>query len=114
MIGIDIIETKRIKNLIKNKKFLKRVFNVEEITYCESKKNKEQHYAARFAAKEAIWKALSGKIKISLKDIVIKNIQTGKPIVEFKNAKAKNIKIEVSLSHTKDYSVAVAILLNKK
>ena len=51
MIGIDIIETKRIKKLIKNKRFLNRVFSKEEIEYCESKKNKEQHYSARFAAK---------------------------------------------------------------
>jgi holo-[acyl-carrier protein] synthase len=114
MIGIDIIETKRIKKLINNKRFLNRVFSPEEIEYCESKKNKEQHYSARFAAKEAVWKALAGKIKIPLKDIVIKNIKEGKPIVMFNNKKVKNIKIEVSLSHTKDYSVAVAILLNKK
>jgi len=113
MIGIDIIETKRIKRLIKNKKFLQRVFSPEEIKYCETKKAKEQHYSARFAAKEAVWKALSGKIKIPLKDIIIKNIEGGKPVVVFNNKKVKNVKVEVSLSHTKDYSVAVAILLNK-
>ncbi len=110
MIGIDIIGTKRIKKLIKNKRFLERVFSKEEIDYCESKKNKEQHYSARFAAKEAVWKSLAGKYSIALKDIVIKNINNGKPIVVLKNKKLKNIKIEVSLSHTKDYSVAVAIL----
>ncbi|MCX7910461.1 MAG: 4'-phosphopantetheinyl transferase superfamily protein, partial [Endomicrobia bacterium] len=54
MIGIDIIETKRIKRLIKNKRFIERVFSIEEIKYCENKKNRAQHYAARFAAKEAI------------------------------------------------------------
>lgn len=112
MIGIDIVETKRIKKLIKNKKFLKRMFAPEEIKYCETKKNKEQHYSARFAAKEAVWKAFSGKIKISLKDIIIKNIESGKPVVFFNNKKVNNVKIEVSLSHTKDYSVAIAILLD--
>ncbi|MCS7231348.1 MAG: holo-ACP synthase [Elusimicrobiota bacterium] len=109
MIGIDIIETKRIKRLIKNKRFIERVFSIEEIKYCENKKNRAQHYAARFAAKEAIWKALAGRYSIPLKDIVIKNIQNGKPEVFLKDKKLKNFKIEVSLSHTKEYAVAVAI-----
>lgn len=113
MIGIDIIDIKRIKKLIKNKKFIERVFNKEEIKYCENKKNKEQNYSARFAAKEAVWKALSGKYSLSLKDIVIKNIQNGKPQVIINYKKLNNLKIEVSLSHTKEYAVAVAILLNK-
>ncbi|MEN3014051.1 MAG: holo-ACP synthase [Endomicrobiia bacterium] len=111
MIGIDIIETKRIKRLIKNKKFVERVFSKEEIEYCESKKNKEQHYSARFAAKEAIWKALAGKYSIPLKNIVIRNIQNGKPEVFLKDKKLKNLKIEVSLSHTKNYAIAVAIMV---
>lgn len=110
MIGIDIIETKRIKKLIKNKKFLNRVFSDEEIKYCESKKNKEQHYSARFAAKEAVWKALAGKYSIPLKNIIIKNIQNGKPEVILKDKRLSKLKIEVSLSHTKEYAVAVAII----
>ncbi|MFN3550664.1 MAG: holo-ACP synthase [Endomicrobiia bacterium] len=112
MIGIDIIETKRIKKLIKNKKFLKRVFNEEEIKYCESKKNKEQHYSARFAAKEAVWKAFAGRYSLPLKNIVIKNIKNGKPEVKIDHKKLNKLKIEVSLSHTKEYAVAVAIVLN--
>lgn len=111
MIGIDIVETKRIKRLIRNKKFLKRVFSEEEISYCESKKNKEQHYSARFAAKEAVWKALAGKYSIPLKNIVIQNIQNGKPQVVIKDKKLNKIKIEVSLSHTKEYAVAVALVV---
>lgn len=109
MIGIDIIDIKRIKKLIKNKKFVKRIYSKEEIKYCESKKNKEQHYAARFAAKEAVWKALAGEYNIPLKNIVIKNIHNGKPEVIFKDKKIRKLKIEVSLSHTKEYAVAVAI-----
>lgn len=111
MLGIDIIETKRIKKLIKNKKFLNRVFSKEEIEYCENKKNKEQHYSARFAAKEAVWKALSGRYSIPLKNIVIKNIQNGKPQVVIKDKKLNKLKIEVSLSHTKEYAVAVALVI---
>ncbi len=110
MIGIDIVETKRIKKLIQNKKFLLRVFAEEEILYCENKKNKEQHYSARFAAKEAVWKALCGKYKIKLKDIVVKNLANGKPEIEIKDKKIPKIKLEVSLSHTKNYAVAVCII----
>ncbi len=111
MIGIDIVEIKKIKRLIKNKRFIERVFSQEEIEYCEPKKNKTQHYAARFAAKEAVWKALSGKYSIALKNIVIKNIETGKPIVVLKDEKLKKLKIEISLSHTDNYAVAVALIV---
>ncbi|MDW8055715.1 MAG: holo-ACP synthase [Elusimicrobiota bacterium] len=111
MIGIDIVETKRIAKLIRNKRFVQRVFSSEEINYCENKKNKVQHYSARFAAKEAIWKALSGKYSIPLKNIVIKNIQNGKPEVVLEDKKLKRIKLEVSLSHTKEYAIAVAIVV---
>ena len=63
--GTDIIEIKRIKESIEDLgiKFLERVYTEKEIEYCESKKNqKYQHYAARFAAKEAIFKAISRKL----------------------------------------------------
>ncbi len=108
--GIDIIETKRIKKVITgNKAFLKRVFTAREIAYCEGKANKYQHYAVRFAAKEAIWKALGSK-GIALIDISIKNLDNGKPetVLNGKLQKlAKNI--SVSLSHCQEYAVAQAI-----
>ncbi len=113
MLGIDIIEIKRIKRLIKNKNFLYRIFDEEEIFYCEKKSRKHEHYAARFAAKEAVWKALSGEYKIALKNIVVRNITNGKPVIVLKNTnikKLKNLKIEVSLSHTKEYAVSVAMI----
>lgn len=112
MIGIDIVETDRIKLLIKNKKFVHRIFSKEEIRYCEKKVNRHQHYAARFAAKEAVWKALSGKYKIALKKIIVKNLNNGKPLVllDTKEKKLARTKIDVSLSHTEKYAVAVAIV----
>ena len=64
--GTDIIEISRIKESIDNigKKFLDKVFTTNEIEYCESKKNqKYQHYAARFAAKEAVFKAISNQLE---------------------------------------------------
>lgn len=58
-IGIDIIEVERVKNQIsKSNGFREKIFTEREIEYCESKKNKAQHYAARFAAKEAFFKAI--------------------------------------------------------
>ena len=78
--GIDIIEVNRIKEAIQDldEKFLKRVYTNYEIEYCNSKNNmKYQHFAARFAAKEAVFKAISNKLKskydISWTDIEIKN-----------------------------------------
>ena len=61
-VGCDIIEVSRIAKLIDDDKFLHRIFSNVEIEYCEGKANKAQNYAARFAAKEALFKALSSKL----------------------------------------------------
>jgi holo-[acyl-carrier protein] synthase len=106
-IGIDIEEVKRFSKLIKNKAFLKRVFSKEEIDYCKSKKQSAQHFAVRFAAKEAVWKAVNRKKNVVITDIFIKNEDSGKPQVFIKNRKAPHI--DVSLSHTGDIVVAVAV-----
>ena len=106
-IGIDIVEVKRIAKLIRNKAFLKRVFTDQEIMYCSERVNKAEHYAVRFAAKEAVWKAL-GMGGISLRDISVKNRSNGKPEVLIKGKNRKDIVI--SLSHTENYAVAVAII----
>lgn len=111
--GIDIIEVKRIKRVIEtNKGFLKRVFSEKEIFYCEGKANKYQHYAVRFAAKEAILKAIGSK-GIALKDISIKNLNNGKPEPVL-TGKLKGIEknIVVSLSHCREYAVAQALYFN--
>ena len=84
--GTDIIEIDRIKESIEKlgNPFLERVFTKKEIDYCESKKKqKYQHYAARFAAKEAVFKALSeniqDKFSVSWKDFEVENDKQGKP-----------------------------------
>ncbi|MCS7184551.1 MAG: holo-ACP synthase [bacterium] len=104
MVGVDIVEVKRIKKLIKDKKFINRVFTENEVKYCEKKKKKALSYAARFAAKEAVYKALGGGT--TYKHIEILTINK-KPIVKIKNIKKK---ISVSISHTDEYAVAVAIV----
>lgn len=110
-VGTDIIEIIRIKEAIENggKAFLDRVYTEKEQQYCESKKNvKYQHYAGRFAAKEAIFKTISNEMKtISWKDIEIVNESNGNPQVYLYNKKSD---IQVSISHCKEYATATAIL----
>ncbi|OGS21602.1 MAG: holo-[acyl-carrier-protein] synthase [Elusimicrobia bacterium RIFOXYA2_FULL_39_19] len=110
-IGIDIIEVKRIEKLIKNKRFLNKIFTPQEIAYCKNKKNFSQHYAVRFAAKEAVWKA-AGEKSLAHRDISIKNTQNGKPEIIFPKKFLKlQKKISISLSHTKEFAAAVAVCL---
>jgi holo-[acyl-carrier protein] synthase len=107
-IGIDIEEVEKFNKYVKNKAYLERIFSKEEILYSLPKKNASQHLAVRFAAKEAVLKALSAKNKkLFLTDISVINNKDGKPQVYIKSKKYK--KIDVSLSHTKKYAAAVAI-----
>ncbi len=119
--GIDIIEIERVKSSIENTngKFCDRVYTENEIKYCESKKTqKYQHYAARFAAKEAVFKAISRKLnskyEIEWKDIEITNDKDGKPNVKiFNNVMDEVEDIEVSISHCKEYAVANVVVIYK-
>lgn len=119
--GTDIIEIYRIKENIEKlgEKFLNRVFTEKEIQYCESKKNqKYQHYAARFAAKEAVFKALSWKLDnkydISWKDIEVENDINGRPIISIIGIDLEDIEsIDISMSHCKEYAVANVVVLGR-
>jgi len=115
--GTDIIEISRIKESIERsgKSFLNIIYTPEEIEYCESKKNaKYYHYAGRFAAKEAIYKAVSALLKnkfdISWKNAQVINDANGNPKIEFIGIDIKNLKnIDISISHCKEYAVATVI-----
>ena len=117
-IGIDIIEIDRIKKSVDENgdKFLEKVYTPSELKYCLSKKNKYQHLAARFAAKEAIYKAISSNwdSELSWQDMEIVNTPNGMPEVKFKGnlekflSKDKDLKI--SMSHSRDYVTCVAII----
>ena len=113
--GIDIIEIDRIKKAIDRwgDNFLRHVFNEEEIAYAQSNKNPVQHYAARFAAKEAVFKAFGDKPDIRWKDIKVMNDSYGRPCCIFKDNTLK-YKILISLSHTQNYAVANAIITTEK
>lgn len=119
-IGIDIVEVQRIQQLVEeHEAFLTRVYTESEISYCSRKKNKHQHFAARFAAKESVLKALGVGWARDVKwtDIEVVNDALGRPRIntygEVKRlAEEKNIKeILVSLSHTPGYAIASAQLV---
>ena len=118
--GTDIIEINRIKESIEalGENFKNRIYTTKEIDYCESKKNaKFQHYAGRFAAKEAIFKAVSNlledKFEIGWKDAEVLNDANGKPHVTFsnKNISDKMEAMDISISHCKDYAIANVTIL---
>lgn len=119
--GTDIIEVERIKQAILNTpKFREKIFLPSEIEYAESKNDitKYQHYAGRFAAKEAVYKCLSYEFPhIALNEIEIINdvSKLNRPKVILHNdnflSSDKNIKIDVSISHIKDYATSYAIAI---
>jgi holo-[acyl-carrier protein] synthase len=120
-IGVDIVENKRIKLLIKNKKFVERVFSSQEKLISKNMKSKVNFYSKRYAAKEALSKALGTGIGrgINFKDISIKNDNLGKPYYElnsyvkkaiFNTYKVKKFKIFLSLADEKKYSIALSVI----
>ena len=125
-IGTDIVDVDRIKNSLKNKDFIKRIFNEKEILKCKKNNNSINCYAKRFAAKEAFSKALGTGISngINFNEIVVLNKKSGKPYISIigqtkktlkKKFKRKKSKISLSLSDEKKYAVAfVTISLWKK
>lgn len=118
MNGTDIVEVKRIQDDIEKHgdKFLKRIFTENEIKYCEEKKSqKYQSYAARFAAKEAVYKAISKFInkEYSWKDFEVINDESGKPYVKLGIKIDELESISITLSHCKEYAVANVIAIYK-
>ncbi|MFG6318456.1 MAG: holo-ACP synthase [Clostridia bacterium] len=117
--GTDIIEIDRVKSSIESigERFLNTIYTKKEIEYCESRKaQKYQHYAARFAAKEAIFKALSTRIgsQYTWKDFEVLNDENGKPKV-FLATEISNLEdIDISISHCKTYAVANVIAIYKE
>ena len=120
--GTDIIEIERAKSSIEDTdgKFCERVYTEKEIEYGESKKmQKYQHYAARFAAKEAVFKAISKtlnrKYDITWKDIEVLNDETGRPYIKLSEQFANKIEdIEISISHCKEYAVANVVIIERE
>ncbi len=120
-IGTDIVNIERIKKLINKKKslFKKRVYTNLEIKTCEKRVNKIECFAKRFAAKEALFKAIGLKNKLNFMDVEVKNSPSGAPkffikgksLINLKKMfKNKKFKIQLSLSDDKPWAVASVIV----
>ncbi|QDT93468.1 holo-ACP synthase [Gimesia algae] len=122
-LGTDIVEISRIGQMIERHgdTFLSRVFTENENTYCGSKKNKEQHYAGRWAAKEAVMKTLgTGFIKgIGWKEIEVVNLQSGKPTIVISGGVERHAgemgisEILITISHSREFATATAIAVGQ-
>lgn len=120
-IGVDIVDNKRFKNLIKDNKFINRIFSKKEIFASKKTLNKINFFSKRFAAKESFAKALGTGFRnnLNFKDIEIVNDNLGKPFylinnkikqIIKKNKKIANYELFLSISDEKDYSVAFTII----
>ena len=120
-IGVDIIQNKRIKNLIKNKIFINRTFGKKEIMISKKFFDKTNYFAKRFSAKEALAKALGTGFRnnLNLKDIQILNDKCGKPYflktkkidtIIFRKFKIRKYDLFLSISDEKDFSISFTIL----
>ena len=118
-IGIDVAEVKRIRAVIESQgeRFLRRVFTLEEVAYCEKFKNKYERYAGRFAAKEAAMKALGTGWSRGVRwvDVEVVRARGGRPILELKGEARKvadrlGVKnIALSMTHTVEQAIAQVI-----
>lgn len=118
-VGVDIIEVSRIKMSIEDygSLFTDKIFTPEEKKYCADKPNPFQHYAARFAAKEAFSKATGTgwNSDFSWQEVEVVNEPSGKPCLHLNGLALKAFggkKVFLSLSHSGDYVVAVVIIEN--
>ena len=118
-IGTDIIDTARIERYLSGNTLLKdRLFSKKEQEYCDSKGKPAEHYAARFAAKEAFFKALGTGYRygMAFHEIAVLNDELGKPFVELSGKAKEYVKekgihnVHISLSHLKDIACAYVVL----
>lgn len=120
--GTDIVETLRIAQMIERhgESFLRRVFTTSEIEYCSSRTTATQHYAGRWATKEAVLKSLgTGWAKgIQWVDMEVTNEEEGRPILDLRGraleiAKEKGIdEVQISMSHCRTHATATAIAVS--
>ncbi len=115
-IGCDIVQISRIKNILSKPRTINKIFAKQEIDYCQQFKKCEERYAGRFAAKEALLKALGKGLlaDIKLKEIIVENNEIGKPFFRFQDKRKieqlDKVNIELSISHEKDYAIAFVII----
>ncbi|MGE5308663.1 MAG: holo-ACP synthase [Deltaproteobacteria bacterium] len=113
--GVDITEVGRLRRAVEKwgESFLNRIFTQDELKAARKRATMFQHLAGRFAAKEAVFKAM-GEKDLAFKDFEILNDPDGKPVCKVvRGKKAKGVDILVSISHVKNYAVASAIVTKK-
>ncbi|MCX5703152.1 MAG: holo-ACP synthase [Candidatus Omnitrophica bacterium] len=112
--GVDITEVRRLRQAVEKwgQDFLNRIFTKEELSNAKTRGSLYQHLAGRFAAKEAVFKAL-GDAKLNWKDVQILNDKEGKPYCAILNGRARNVDVHISISHVKNYAVANAVITQK-
>ena len=122
--GVDIVDTRRFEKWVRDGSLIQRYFNKEEMSSVPEELTERrisalcQHYAVRFAAKEAFSKALGTGISgFDLRDLYIRNDERGKPYIVMEGTAEKIFKeivgkgtVHVSLSHEKEYGIASVII----
>ena len=114
--GVDLVEVPRFRKAMERwgDRLLSRLFTQSELAYCQAYKVAEEHLAVRFAAKEAVVKALGAPKGLGLewKDLEIVRSKSGQPIVRFRGSMSrwKRLQVHLSLSHTSEYAVATALV----
>ena len=117
-VGVDVIEIDRIRRALERPGFRERCFTEAERAYCDSKKNPAESYAARFAGKEAVGKALGCGVRFTWKEIEI--VGRPKPSVSLSGrtaAWAENVAaglIDLSMTHSRELAAAVAVVLPRE
>ncbi len=119
--GIDLVKIDRVEKDIRKggKRFLDRIFSPGEQAYCRDKRMGYEHYAARFAAKEAVLKALKIRPKKGrrLAGIEVRREASGKPFIAFDGASRKELRIparaqiELSVAHEREYAIATVVIV---
>jgi holo-[acyl-carrier protein] synthase len=112
--GVDITEVRRLRQAAEKwgDEFLRRIFTEQELGNAAKRVSLYQHLAGRFAAKEAVFKALGDK-DLSWKDVEITNDKDGKPYCTIAGKRGRHIAVHVSISHVKNYAVANAVITQK-
>lgn len=119
--GVDITSVRRMQQAIERhgKRFIQRIFTSDEAAYCETKRMKYEHYAARFAAKEAAMKAFEVRRenRYRFREIEVKRAATGKPGIYLSEISRKrfrvpgNCQIELSMAHEREFAIATVVMI---
>ncbi len=117
-IGVDIVKISRIQDAVERwgEGFLRKIYTDKEVAYCYSKNLPYLSLAVRFAAKEALIKAIASEVAVSLREIEVVTSEGGRPLINLYGRaeeflRSKHIhRVHVSLSHEKEFGVALVIL----